>query len=166
MLNQQYMKVSIKTMARIGGLLYLVVIIGGLFAEIFVRGRLVVPGDAAATAHNITTHEMLYRCGFAVEVFYCACNIPLILIFYRLFKVVSRDLTLMVVFFSLVGTAIESVSLLAHFAPLVFLGKGDQSFLICRFGFSNMGLALRWYSLAAIASAWAASFSVPAFFQN
>jgi hypothetical protein len=108
--------------ARIAGLLYLIVIAGGIFAELVVRGRLVVHGDAAATAHNIVTHELLYRLGFAVEVFYCACNVPLTLIFYDLFKVVNRRVALLVVFFSFVGTAIESVSLLAHFAPLVLLG--------------------------------------------
>ena len=47
--------------ARIAGLLYLIVIAGGIFAEIFVRGRLVVHWDAAAKAHNIVTHELLYR---------------------------------------------------------------------------------------------------------
>jgi len=67
-------------------------------------------GDPAATAHNILTHELLYRAGFAAEVFYCACNVPLTLIFYNLFKQVNRSATLLVVFFSLVGTAIESVS--------------------------------------------------------
>ena len=36
--------------ARISGLLYLIVILGAIFAEIFVRGRLVVHGDATATA--------------------------------------------------------------------------------------------------------------------
>jgi len=115
-----------KVYAHIAGLLYLIVIIGGIFAEIFVRGRLVVHGDAAATAHNIMTHELLYRSGFAVEIFYCACNVPLMLIFYNLFKPVNRNLTLLVVIFSIVGTAVEAVSLLAHFAPLVFLGNGHQ----------------------------------------
>ena len=111
--------------ARIAGSLYLIVIVGGIFAEIFVRGRLVVHGDVAATAHNIVTHELLYRLGFAAEIFYCSCcNVPLALIFYDLFKVVNRSVSLLVVFFSLVGTAIESVSLLAHFAPLILLGGG------------------------------------------
>ena len=35
--------------ARIAGFLHLIVIVGGIFAEIFVRGRLVVHGDATAT---------------------------------------------------------------------------------------------------------------------
>ena len=39
--------------ARIGGALYLAIIILGAFAEGFVANKLVVTGDAAATAHNI-----------------------------------------------------------------------------------------------------------------
>jgi Domain of unknown function (DUF4386) len=42
-------------LARTGGALYLVIIVLGLFAEMFVRGRLVVPGDAAATALRLTS---------------------------------------------------------------------------------------------------------------
>ncbi len=118
-------EVSPRVQARIAGFLYLIVIVGGIFAEIFVRGRLVVTGDAAATAHNIVTHEMLYRWGFVVELFYCAfCNLPITLIFYNLFKVVNKNVALLMVFFDLVVTAIESISLLAHYAPLVFLGNG------------------------------------------
>ncbi len=58
---------SPKTYARVAGLLYLIVIVAGIFAEIFVRGQLVVANDAAATAHNIVTHELKYRLGFAAE---------------------------------------------------------------------------------------------------
>ena len=71
------------------------------------------------------THDLLYRLGFAAEVFYCACNVPLILLFYDLFKVVNRSVALLVVFFSLVGTAIESASLLNQFAPLLLLQGGQ-----------------------------------------
>jgi Domain of unknown function (DUF4386) len=109
--------------ARIAGLLYLAVIAGGVFAEFYVRGRLIVHGDAAATAHNIVAHALLYRLGFATELFYCACcNVPITLIFYSLFKIVNRNAALLVVFFSLVGTTLESLSLLGHFAPLILLG--------------------------------------------
>jgi len=110
--------------ARIAGGLYLIIIVGGIFAEIFVRGRLVIHGDAAATAHNIQAHELLYRLGFVVEVFYCACNVPLILILYNLFKVVNKNVALMMASFGLVANAIEGVSLLFHFAPLVLWGGG------------------------------------------
>ena len=113
--------------ARSAGLLYLVVIAAGIFAEIFVRGGLVVANDAAATARNIVTHEQLYRWGFAAELIALLCNVPITLIFYELFKIVNRRAALLVVFFSLVGTAIESASLIFHIAPLVLLG--GQSYL-------------------------------------
>jgi hypothetical protein len=110
--------------ARIAGVLYLIVILGGTFAKLLVRARLVVPGDAAATAHLIRDHELLFRLGFVVELFYCVCNVPLILILYHLFKVVNENVALMMALFAFVADAIESVSLLAHFAPLELLGHG------------------------------------------
>jgi hypothetical protein len=110
--------------ARVAGLLYLIVIIAGIFAEIFVRGQLVVANDAAATAHNIVTHELRYRLGFAAELIEILCGVPLALIFYELFKVVNKRVTLLVVFFNLVGASIESVNLLNHLAPLTFWEAG------------------------------------------
>ena len=88
------------------------------------RGQLVVANDAAATAHNIVTHELRYRLGFAAELIEILCTVPLALIFYELFKVVNKRVVLLVVFFNLVGTAIESVDLLNHLAPLTLLGGG------------------------------------------
>ncbi len=113
--------------ARLAGMLYLIVIVAGAFAEVFVRERLMVAGDAAATANNILTHELLYRLGFAAELVATAANMPLAVLFYDLFKRVNRSLAWLVVFFTLVGSAIEAVSLLAHFAPLILLGDGRYS---------------------------------------
>jgi hypothetical protein len=53
--------------ARIAGLCYLMVIAGGLFAEVVVRGSLLVPGGAAATARAITANQALWRWGVAVH---------------------------------------------------------------------------------------------------
>lgn len=117
---------SPRTYARIAGFLYLIVIVAGVFAEMFVRNPLVVAHDAAATAQNILTHQTLFRMGFSAELVACLCNIPLAVIFYELFKVVNKRVTLLAVFFSLVGTAIESMDLLNHFSPLIFL-QGIQN---------------------------------------
>jgi hypothetical protein len=111
-------------MARLAGLLYLVIVAGGAFAQLGVRDGLVVAGDAAATARNIAGHELLYRAGFVIEVFYLLCSIPLKLLLYRIFSVVNRNLALAMILFAAVGTAIQGVILLAHYAPLVFLGEG------------------------------------------
>jgi hypothetical protein len=110
--------------ARVAGLLYLIGIVAGFYAEIFGRGAVVVANDAAATAHNIVTHELQYRLGFSAELIETLCNVPLMLIFYELFKAVNKRLALLLVFFGLLGSAIESFNLLNHFAPLTFLEGG------------------------------------------
>jgi hypothetical protein len=50
-------------MARMAGVLYLVIVAGGAWAQLGVRDGLVVAGDASATARNIAGHELLYRVG-------------------------------------------------------------------------------------------------------
>ena len=55
---------SMKQYGRITGLLYLVIIVCGMFSEMFVRASLIVPGDAASTVANITSNLMLFRIGF------------------------------------------------------------------------------------------------------
>lgn len=66
----------------------------------------------------------MYRFAFAETLLYLACNVGLAVIFYRLFARVNNGVALLVAFFTLLGTAVESVTLFSHFAPLVFLGAG------------------------------------------
>jgi len=112
-------------MARIAGVLYLIVIVTAAFAEIFVRGKLVVAGNAAATATNILTHESLYRLGGAADLINLVCDVGLALLFYELLKPVSRRLALLAAFFRLTHVGILTVSILFHFAALFFL-KGTH----------------------------------------
>jgi len=114
---------SIKTTARIGGILYLINIVLGIFAIGYAPSVIVVAGDATATAHNILTHELFYRFGLAAHIIILLTNIPLAVIFYHLFKAVNKGVSLLVVFFTLVGTAIEAVNLLNQFAPLILLKR-------------------------------------------
>lgn len=53
--------------ARAAGGLYLIVIIFGIWSEVFVRSSLIVPGDATATAANIVASEGLFRISFAAD---------------------------------------------------------------------------------------------------
>lgn len=110
--------------ARLAGFLYLLVIAGGIFAQLMVRDRLVVSGDAAATAENIMSHLLLYRLGFATEVFYLLCNVPLTLLLFDVFRIVNTRLMVVTAVFSVIGTAIEGVALVAHYAPVMLLGNG------------------------------------------
>jgi len=58
---------SPRQLARIAGALYLINIVLGAFAIGFIQATLLVLGDPAATAHNIQTHETLYRLGSVAQ---------------------------------------------------------------------------------------------------
>src|SRR5579859_185909 len=122
--TEQAVKASPRLDARIAGGLYLIIIVLGAFAIGYVPAVLAVPGDVAATAHNIQTHELLYRLGLVANMITVVCNIPLALYLYDLFKVVNRRLSLLVVFFTLVATAVETANLLSQFVPLILFDGG------------------------------------------
>lgn len=121
----QTSKISPQVYARITGALYLIIIILGAGQEIFVRGRIIVPGDAAATAANLRSMESLWRFGIASEVFLGICNIVMALTIYVLLRPVSRDLALLATFFNLVATAVELAYSLQLVEALYPLGNAE-----------------------------------------
>lgn len=118
---QEHIEASLPFKARIGGVLYLIIIIGGLFGAGYVPSMIVVHGDAAATVNNILINESLYRFGLGVHIIVVLCNIPLAVIFYDLFKFANESLSRLVMLFILVAATIEGVSLLHNFVPLILL---------------------------------------------
>ncbi len=111
--------------ARIGGVLYLIIIVIGLFTEIFVRSKLIMSEDVTSTANNILASEQLWRIGFAGSLIMLVCAIPLALIMYVLLRPVSRNIALLAVFFNLVSIAVEALNNLNIFAALFPLGSSD-----------------------------------------
>jgi hypothetical protein len=107
--------------ARITAVVYLLYFLTAVLGVFFMRG-IVVDGDAAATATNILAHESLFRLGIATGLVATAGYIALTALFYGLFKPVSRSLSLLAAFFSLVGCAILAFASLFQVAPLVVLG--------------------------------------------
>lgn len=107
--------------ARLAGLLYLLVLIATGY-NIFVLFKLIAPGDAATTAHNILSSEQLFRQGFVADVISGPCYIGVTLLFYQLFKPVSRSFSLLAAFLSLVATGIGAANMVNLIAPLGLLG--------------------------------------------
>ena len=112
---------SPRAYARVAGVAYLIVIACGLFAEAFVRERLVVSGNAAATAANILANEPMWRLAFAAGVLMLFCNVVTALCYWVLFRPVHRRATMLLLFFLLTANAVEAISLVFHHAPLVLL---------------------------------------------
>jgi hypothetical protein len=112
-------------LARIAGAIYLVIIVVGVLAEVAVRDRIIVPGDAAATAANMVAMESVFRLSIAGELFYLVLAVPMLLILYVLLRPVSRELALLLVFFNLVSISIEAVNKLNLLAALFPQGGAD-----------------------------------------
>jgi len=109
--------------ARIGGALYLIIISIGLFGEVFVRDRIIVSGDATATAKNIIASQPRWRLHIAAELLLLICAVVLLVILFVLLKPVSRGLVLLAAFFNLVSISLEAATAMYLVVALFPLGN-------------------------------------------
>jgi hypothetical protein len=108
--------------ARFGGVIYLVIIAAGLFAEVFARGPLIAAADAVATARNIAANGFLLRMSIVADLSTYLLAIPLTLILYRLLEPVNRDLALLAVLLNLAQDAVGALNAISTYQPLQLLG--------------------------------------------
>jgi hypothetical protein len=111
--------------ARIGGILYLMIIVVGALGEIFVRGTLIVSGNAASTASNIMASQSLWRMSIAGDIMVHVFDIPLMLALYVILKPVNKNLALLAVLFNLIQTAVLVANKFNLLMPLFLLGNAD-----------------------------------------
>jgi Domain of unknown function (DUF4386) len=100
--------------ARIGGALYLVIIVAGIVGPLLTREQLIGP-DAQTTAHNIAASPETWRLGIAVDVVMQVCDVPVMLILFLLLSPVNRNVAILALLFNIVQTA----ALVANQLPLV-----------------------------------------------
>jgi Domain of unknown function (DUF4386) len=121
-MTERITETSPRLKARIIGVFYLLTILTGIFAQGFVSERLVVSGDAAATATNILTHRGLFQLGFAVYLIEMACQMAMTALFYDLLKPAGRSVSLLAAFLGFAGCIIKTFSRVFFIAPLFVLG--------------------------------------------
>lgn len=95
-----------------------------MFGELYVRGTLVVSGDATATAHAVSGSPLLWRAGIAGDLLMHVFDVPVIVIFYFLLRPISRSLALFATLVNLVQTAVLVANKLNLLLPLLLLGSG------------------------------------------
>src|SRR5258708_13313340 len=100
-MKERIAETSPQVYARIGGVLYLIIIVIGFCSEFFVKDKLVVSGDVTATANNITASESLWRISIAGELILLVCAFALTLILYVLLRPVNKDIAFLTVLFTI-----------------------------------------------------------------
>lgn len=108
---------------RLGGVAYLLIIAAGALGETLVRGTLVVPGDAAATAQRIIESPQLWRAGITGDLLMHLLDIPVMFVLYTLLKPVNRGVALMALLSNVVQTAVLALNKLNLLLPLFILDK-------------------------------------------
>jgi hypothetical protein len=117
---------SPRARARITGAVYFLFFVTAVLSALLPPriggGPVGLPGDAAAVARKIVANKGWYELGVSLGLFSTACYVALAGLFYALFKPVSRILSLLAAFFSLVGCATAAIGSLFQLAPLTVLG--------------------------------------------
>jgi hypothetical protein len=99
-----------KKTARMAGLLYLIYIVIHVFADVIGRSKIIIYGDAAATAENILASAWQFRLGFMLDLFAAILFLLTAWALYRLLKPVNEHLALLFLLLNLGGVAIQCAS--------------------------------------------------------
>jgi uncharacterized protein DUF4386 len=111
--------------ARIAGAIYLSMVLVAPFSMLYVPGKLVVRGNAAATANNILAHETMFRLSIFGDLIGHVIFICLGIALYRLLSGVNKTWAALMVAFVLVSAAVGFLNTLNNIAALVFFSGGE-----------------------------------------
>ena|ERR1700680_1282002 len=112
---------STKRAARVAGALYLISGVFGFFDLMYVPSKLIVSGNAAATANNILASETLFRAGMVSELIGGAEWIFVVWALYRLLSSVNKTLATLMVILGLASVPIMMLNVSNEFASLALL---------------------------------------------
>src|SRR5580765_7350788 len=104
-MNRLYEQWSPQRIARLIGMLILISIVAGGFGEAFVPSKMIVTGNANATAQNIIQSQSLFRLGFAGYVIEGLCDATLTALLFLLLRPAGRELAIIAVLLRMVATA-------------------------------------------------------------
>lgn len=111
--------------ARVAGAVYLLLVLTGPFTLIYLPNKLIVRGNATATANNILAHAMLFRVGIVAELIGTVIFVCLGVALYRLLSGVNRTQATLMVAFVLVSSTVGFMNALNNVAALMLARGGD-----------------------------------------
>jgi hypothetical protein len=111
--------------ARVAGAVYLSLVLTGSFSLLYVPGRLIVRGNAAATAGNILAHQTLFRLGIVGNLLGSVIFICVGIALYRLLSSVNRTHAFVMMTFVLVSSTVSFLNELNNIGALL-LFRGEE----------------------------------------
>src|SRR5436189_2626062 len=114
-----------KKAARIAGAIYLTMVFTAPFSLLYVPGKLIVRGNAAATADNILAHETMFRLSIFGDLIGYVIFICLGIALYRLLSSVNKTWAALMVAFVLVSAAVGFLDTLNNIAALILFRGAD-----------------------------------------
>ena len=120
---------SLKKTARLAGLLYLILVITGVYSIIYVSSKIIVLEDTITTSKNILTNEFLFRTGIISDLISNTIFMLLVLVLYRMFKQVNEyQAKLMVALVVVQIPAVFIMEALNITSLMIFKGEILQTF--------------------------------------
>lgn len=113
---------SLELYARLAGVLFVVLLVLGPISILLIPSQLVVDGDPAATASNITESEGLFRAVIVIDTVILLVEAAMSALLYALFHGVSRPLAMLTALARLAQAAVMGANLLLYFGVLLLVG--------------------------------------------
>jgi hypothetical protein len=111
--------------ARVVGSIYLAAMALSMFTQVYVPGRIVVPGDLAATARNLVALDGLFRTGIVVDILIFVSDVVIAWAFYELLKPVDAGLARLGTFLRVADAAILGAVTLNGLVSVRLLSGAD-----------------------------------------
>lgn len=121
---------SIGKTARISGLLYLSIVVCGIFSLAYVPSQIRVHGDAAATVHNLLAHDSLFRLGIAVGSISYVPDLVLTLTLFKLLSPVNRNAAVLMVAFGAIFIPVDLAAMANQLDILSLLNADTRQHLL------------------------------------
>ena len=115
----------LKKSARVAGLVYLSMVLTGPLSLIYIPDKLIVRGNATATAANVLSHETMFRLWIIGDLWTAVIFICLGVALYHLLSSVSRPWALLMLGFVLVSAAVGFLDTLNNIAAGILFRGAD-----------------------------------------
>lgn len=104
--------------SRIGGLIYLGIVVTGIYSLVYVPSKLINYNNAAITFQNLTTSETLFRFGIASGLLCYIFFLFLPLVLYKLFKKVNKNMAKLMIILAIISVPMYFINIQNEFTAL------------------------------------------------